>query len=47
MAGLVGVNGVYEKLGMGNTKGSLVGPGGIWRQVLSKLMLTYGKGGTR
>jgi hypothetical protein len=32
MQGHVGVNGVYEKLGKGNTKGSMVGPRGIWRK---------------
>jgi hypothetical protein len=32
MEGHVGVNGVYEKLGKGNTKGSMVGPRGIWRK---------------
>jgi hypothetical protein len=32
IAGHLGVNGVYEKLGKGNTKGSMVGPGGICRQ---------------
>jgi hypothetical protein len=32
MAGHVDINGVYLKLGKGNTKGSMVGPGGIWRQ---------------
>jgi hypothetical protein len=31
MAGLMGVNGIYEKLGKGNAKGSMVGAGGIWR----------------
>jgi hypothetical protein len=30
MAEHVGVNGVYQKLGKGNTKGSMVGPDGIW-----------------
>jgi hypothetical protein len=50
----VGINGVYYKLGKGITKGSMVDPGGSWKQrqcasllqVLLKLMLTYGKGGT-
>jgi hypothetical protein len=32
IAGHLGVNGVYEKLGKGNTKGGMVGPGGTWRQ---------------
>jgi hypothetical protein len=48
MAGHVGVNGVFLKLGMGNTKGIMVDPSEIWRQrqcesllqVLLKLMLT-------
>jgi hypothetical protein len=51
----MGVNGVYEKLGKGKTKGSMVGTVGIWRQreyasllqVLLKLTLIYGMGGTR
>jgi hypothetical protein len=32
MAGHVGVNGVYYKLGKGSTKGSMVDASGIWRQ---------------
>jgi hypothetical protein len=31
MAGHMDINGVYLKLGKGNTKGSMVGSGGIWR----------------
>jgi hypothetical protein len=55
MAGHMGINGVYLKLGKGNTKGSMVGP--RWNleaervcsafQVLLKPTLTYGKGRTR
>jgi hypothetical protein len=55
MAGHVGVNGVYPKLGKGNTKRSMAGP--RWNpeaerprflpQVLLKPTLTYRKGGTR
>jgi hypothetical protein len=43
------LNGVYSKLGTGNRKGSMVGPGGIWRQReraspgVLKPILTYGK----
>jgi hypothetical protein len=51
MAGHMGINGVCLKLGKGNTNGSMVHAGGIWRQkehafllqVLLKLTLTYGK----
>jgi hypothetical protein len=32
MAEYMGVNGVYEKLGKGNTKGSMVNSGGRWKQ---------------
>jgi hypothetical protein len=55
MAGHMGVSGVYYKLRERNTKGSMVEPGGIWResehvsaiQVLLKPTQTYGKGRTR
>jgi hypothetical protein len=55
IAGHLGVNGVYYKLGKGNTKGSMVGAGGICRQrdsasllqVLLKHRLICAKGGTR
>jgi hypothetical protein len=32
MAGHMGVSGVYYKLRARNTKGSMVEPGGIWRE---------------
>jgi hypothetical protein len=32
MAGHVGVNGVYQKLGKGSTNGITVGPNGRWKQ---------------
>jgi hypothetical protein len=31
MAGHVGMNGVYYKLGKGNAKGSMVSPSGSWK----------------
>jgi hypothetical protein len=48
----VGVNGVYDKLGRGNAKGSMVRPrwkpreGASALQMLLKPMLTHGKGKT-
>jgi hypothetical protein len=40
MAGHVSINGVYENLGKGNTKGSMVGAGGVWRGLQSMLLFS-------
>jgi hypothetical protein len=53
ITGHMHVIGFYLKLGKRNIKGSMMEPGGIWKQrgcasllrLLLKLILTYGKGG--